>query len=112
MADTMARFYKGLIDSTVENIFQVTTAHTYVIRHIHISNPGASAYTVTMGVGTSATAGTNDTAANAFLNGFSIPAGSTYDWSGNLVMTSEEYFYAKSSSDDTLTLIISGVDTV
>lgn len=104
MADTMTRFYgPALLTNSSSTLFTVTTAHTYVVRHIHISNPSGAAVTVTLGIGT-------DAAGTRWLDAFSIPAGNTYDWSGNLVLNGDEVFKGHAGTTSVLNITISGVD--
>ena len=104
MADTLSRFYgPALLTNSSATLFTVATNHTYVIRHIHISNPSGSAATVTLGIGT-------DAAGTRFLDAFSIPAGNTYDWAGTLVLSSTEVFKGHSGTNNVLNITISGVD--
>jgi hypothetical protein len=74
---------------------------TAVIRQVHIQNPSAAAVTFTMSIGA-------DAAATRVFDAFSIPAASTYDWYGYVVVAAAEIVQAFAGTNNILTLTIFG----
>jgi hypothetical protein len=75
-----------------------------VLRNIHVSNETGSAATLTLSIGT-------DAAGKRLYTALSIPANSTLDWSGFIVLAAAEILQAFSGTASALTLTISGVET-
>lgn len=105
MADTGSRIYgpaqPGTTNATLYTVPGATTAH---LRNIHICNTTASAATITLALN-----GTSDTAANCILEGLSIPADGSYDWSGFMVLATGETIQGKQGSSGALTVTISAI---
>lgn len=74
-----------------------------IIRHIHISNTGAGAVTLTMSVGT-------DAAGTRLFDAYSIAAGATLDWFPFLVLTAAEIIQAFAGTANVLVITISGTE--
>lgn len=75
-----------------------------IIRHIHVSNPGA-AVTLTLSVGA-------DAAATRHFDAKPIPATDVYDWYGYLVVDAAEIVQAFASVTNQLVLEIFGDEIV
>lgn len=106
MADTPKRLIGPTQSGTADNssAYTVPALTTTIVRSIHVSNPTGSAVTVTVAVGTTATA------ANRFLDAFSVPAGNTFDWSGFLVLAAAEVLNVKVGTATAVTITVSGVE--
>lgn len=86
-------------------LYTVPAATTTTVRSIHIANEAAAAVTVTLSIGT-------DGAGKRFLGpGLLIPAASSYDWSGFLILAATEVIQSSASAATSLTATISGIQT-
>lgn len=102
MASTPKRLYgPAQPGNTTATRYTVPALTKTVVRHIHVSNPTGGAVTLTLSVGA-------DAAAVRLFDGYSIPAGSTYDWWGYLVIDAAEIIAAHASAATSLTVTING----
>lgn len=107
MPDVSARIYGPAQPGTTNaTLYTVGSTATVVVRNIHICNTTATAATINLAINGSAA-----TAANCWLEEFSIPANSAYDWSGFLHLSANDTLQALQGTASALTLTISGVIT-
>lgn len=107
MADASGRIYGPAQPGTTNaTLYTVPSATTVVVRNIHICNTTATAATISLAINAAAT-----TVANCWLDDFSIPAGSSYDWSGFLHLSAADTLQALQGTASALTVTISGVIT-
>lgn len=103
MAGTIKRTFGplALTNTLTSNIYNQGSALIYdVIKHIHIANKTASAATFSLWLG--ATGG--NAAGTELFNGQSIAANSSFDWYGNLKMTSTDFLVGGSNTTTALTI--------
>jgi hypothetical protein len=106
MTDTAKRMYGPAQPGTsTTTLYTVPALTTSIVRNIHVANTATVAKTITFGFG-----GTAATAANLFAGAVSIPANTTYDWSGFLVMIAADTITALQETATSCTVIISGVE--
>jgi len=86
-------------------LYTVPASRRSTIRHIHFSNPTGGAVTVTMGIGA-------DSAATRFLDGYSIPAGSTYDFYCKIDVETTEVIRGHASAATSINCIIDGDEEI
>lgn len=108
MAETLQRLYTGQPGTADTLLYTVPGSTTTGIRGIHIANTTASAATITLGLNSGAALA----AANHFLSAVSIPANSSYDWTGLQVLEAGETIRALQGTSSALTVHISGVEVV
>ena len=102
MARTATRFAgPAVVGSTAATKYTVPASSKAVIRHVHISNPSASAVDFTMSIGTDAT-GTR------IYSGYSISADTVYDHYPYYVVDAAEIIQAFAGTENILTLTIDG----
>lgn len=105
MADTAKRLAGPTQPGTsTGTLYTVPASTTTILRNIHVANNTAAAVTFTLAIGTAATA------ANRLYDAVSIPANSTLDWSGFLVLAAAETLQALASAGTSLTVTVSGVE--
>jgi hypothetical protein len=104
MADTAQKLYEGQPGTTDTLLFTATAGA--VVRAIHIANTTGAAATITLGLN----AGAALAVANHFLSAVSVPANSTYDWSGFQVLDTTGTIRALQGTSGALTATISGVN--
>lgn len=85
--------------------FTVAANEKYMLRHIHIQNPSASAVTFTASI-------TADAAATRLFDAYSIGAGQTLDHFCFYVMDAGEIFQAFAGTNNILVLTIDGERSV
>jgi hypothetical protein len=95
----------ALVTNAAVTKFTVAAGELAIIRHIHVSNPSASAVDITMSIGT-------DAAAVRIFDGYPIPADSVLDHFCYYVMTAAEFLQALASTTNILTLTIDGERSV
>lgn len=105
MADVAKSMYEGQ-PGTADTLLYTTIAAGGIVRSIHISNTTGTAATITLGLN----AGAALAAANQFLSALSIPANSTYDWSGFQVLNASATIRALQGTASALTVTIAGVE--
>jgi hypothetical protein len=105
MADVAKDMYEGQ-PGTSDTLLYTAPATGAVVRSIHIANTTSSAATITLGL----KAGAALAAANHFLSALSIPANSTYDWSGFQVLGNAATIRALQGTSTALTVTIAGVE--
>lgn len=95
----------GPVSVTAAAATQITVpaAHTYIVRHIHLTNTTGAAATITASIGV-------DAATTELFTGKSIPANDVYDWFGLLVLNAAETLRTLSSVNNALTITINGDD--
>ncbi len=107
MADASGRIYGPAQPGTTNaTLYTVPAATTVVVRNIHVCNTTAANATISL-----ATNGTAATAANCWLTALSVPANSSYDWSGFLHLSATDTLQALQGTASALTVTISGVIT-
>ena len=105
MADAASRIYGPAQPGTTNGtLYTVPGATTAIVRGIHICNTTASAATISLAIN-----GTSATAANCFLEGFSIPADGSYDWEGFLALAATDTIQGLQGSSAALTVTISAI---
>ena len=107
MADASGRIY-GPAQPAATNavIYTVPSLTTVIVRNIHICNTTTAAATINLAINATAT-----TAANCWLEAFTIPGDSVYDWSGFLHLSAADTLQALQGTASALTVTISGVIT-
>ena len=103
MANTAARSGPTTINNTATTLHTTNTGEQFIVRNIHIANVTGTAATLKLSIGA-------DAIGTRLLGDVSIPAAGTYDWSGFLVLESDETIQATGGTDDALTATISGVE--
>ena len=106
MADASARIYGPAQPGTTNATIYTVSTGTVVVRNIHICNTTAAAATISLAIDASAA-----TAANCWLSALSVPANSSYDWSGFLHLDNADTLQALQGTASALTMTISGVIT-
>lgn len=105
MADTLTRLVgPKQLESSTTTQYTVPALTTTTIRMIHLSNPTASAVTVTMSIGA-------DAAGTRFFDAYSIPANSVFGYPCSIVMDAAEILAAHAGTATALVAVISGVET-
>lgn len=106
MPDVGVRVGPTVLTTSAATLYTVPASTTLTVRNIHIVNESTTtAATVTVSIGT-------DGAGKRFLGpGLSIPASSSYDWSGLLIINTGEVIQALASVATSLTVTISGINT-
>lgn len=89
-----------LVTNAVVTRYTVPALTKTIIRHIHISNPGAS-ITLDMSIGA-------DAAATRIFDDFPVPATNVYDWYGYVVMDAAEILQTLASVTNQITITIFG----
>ena len=105
MADVAKKLYEGQPGTTDSLLYTAVAAGT-IVRSIHVANTTGAAATITLGLN----AGGALAAANHFLSALSIPANSTYDWSGFQVLDASATIRALQGTNAALTATIAGVE--
>ena len=102
MARLPTRFHgPAQVSNAAATKYTVLTEEKIEIRHIHISNPSASAVTFTMSIGT-------DAAAVRLFDGYSIPANSIFDHFCYYVASAAEIIQGFAGTNNVLVLTING----
>lgn len=95
----------ALTTTLTTNVYNNTSALIYdVIKHIHVVNKTGSAATFTLYVGAT---GANAAGTELFV-AQSVAANSSYDWYGNLKMTSTDFLVGGAGTATALTLTAEG----
>lgn len=105
MADAAKKMYEGQ-PGTTDTLLYTTVAAGAIVRAIHVANTTGAAATVTLGLNAGGALATT----NHFLSAVSIPANSTYDWSGFQVLDASATIRALQGTSAALTVTISGVE--
>jgi len=106
MARIATRFHgPALVSNAAATKFTVAASEKNIVRHIHVSNPTASAVSFTASIGA-------DAAATRIFDGLSIPAVSVFDHFGFYVLDAAEIFQAFAGTNNVLTLTIDGERSV
>ena len=105
MVDVAKGMYEGQ-PGTTDSLLYTTVAAGGIVRAIHVANTTGTAATITLGLNAGGALG----AANHFLSAVSIPANSTYDWSGFQVLGASATIRALQGTSGALTVTISGVE--
>lgn len=85
--------------------YTVPASRRAIVRHIHVSNPSASAVTFTLSIGA-------DTAGTRLFDAFSIGPGQVYDHFCYYVLAAAEIIQAFAGTNNILTLTIDGDEEV
>jgi len=102
MARTATRLAgPALLSNAAATKFTVPASTTYVIRHIHVQNPTASAATFTCSIGA-------DAAGTRLFDVYSIAAGTVLDHYCYYVLTAAEIFQAFSGTNNVMSLTVDG----
>ncbi len=96
MSDTLDRIGPTLLTNAAATIYTVAAATTVVLRDVVVTNTSGTAATLTASIGADAT-GTRIWA------GLSIPANSTFNHSGSIVLKAAEILQAYSGTNNVLT---------
>lgn len=105
MADVAKNMYEGQ-PGTTDSLLYTTVAAGAIVRSIHVTNTTGAAATITLGLNAGGALAT----ANHFLSALSVPANSTYDWSGFQVLNASATIRALQGTASALTVTISGVE--
>lgn len=105
MPDVAKKMYEGQ-PSTTDTLLYTAVAAGAIVRAIHVANTTGAAATITIGLN----AGAALAAANHFVSAVSIPANSTYDWSGFQVLDASATIRGLQGTASALTVTISGVE--
>lgn len=102
MAKTAKRLAgPGTLTAAAVTKYTVPASTKAIIRHIHFNNTDSAARTVTVSIGA-------DAVATELITGLSIPATSTYDWYGYIVMDAAEIMQAFASVTTVVNMSIFG----
>lgn len=105
MADALRRLSgpTALTNAAVTQ-YTVPGATTTTIRSIHVCNESAASHDFTLSIGV-------DGAGKRLFKNQTVPAGDSFDWTGNIVLTAGEVLQALADAGAVLTLVVSGVET-
>jgi hypothetical protein len=96
------RFYGPAQPGTSNGtLYTVAASKIAVIKALHIANVTASAATITLSI-------SGSTDATMWLKEFSVPANSTYDWTGELALAAADTIQGLQGTSAALTVVISG----
>lgn len=102
MARIPTRFHgPAQVSNSAATAYTVSAAEKIIIRHIHISNPTASAVTFTLSIGA-------DTAAVRLFDAYSIPANSILDHFCYYIVDAAEIVQKLAGTNNVLVLVIDG----
>jgi len=102
MATTWKRLYgPAQLGNTTATRYTVPALTKTRIVHIHVSNPTASAVTLTVSIGA-------DAAGTRLFDAYSIPAGTVLDHYGNWILDAAEVFAAHASAATSLVMSVFG----
>ena len=104
MAGTIKRTFGpvAMSNTLTTNIYNNSSALIYdVIKHINIANKSASAVTFSLWLGAT---GANAAGTEIIGSGLSIPANGSFNWYGNLKMTSTDFLVGGASAATSLTI--------
>jgi hypothetical protein len=105
MADTLKRLSgPASLTNSAATVYTVPGATTAVIRDINVANTTGSAATFTLSIGA-------DAAGKRLFSAVSIPANSTLQRTGSIVLAATEVVQAYSGTNAALTLTLSGVES-
>ena len=105
MADVAKKMYGGQ-PGTTDTLLYTAVAAGAIVRSIHVANTTGAQATITLGLNAAGALA----ATNHFLSALSIPANSTYDWSGFQVLDASGTIRALQGTSGALTVMISGVE--
>lgn len=104
MADVLRRVAGPvLLPANATTVYTVPAATTTAVRAIHVANESAAAATFTLSIGV-------DAAGKRFFYQQSVDPGTSFDWTGNLVLAAGEVLQASGAAAAALTLTLSGVE--
>ena len=102
MARIPTRFFGPLLVSNSPTTrYTVAAAEKIVIRHVHISNPSASAVTFTLSIG-------SDAAATRLYDAFSMPANSVLDAFWYETVDAAEIIQTNAGTNNILNITVNG----
>lgn len=105
MADALKRL-SGPTALTAAAVTQYTAPAltTATIRSIHVCNESAAQHDFTLSIGV-------DGAGKRLFKNQVVPAGDSFDWTGNIVLAAGELVQALADAGAVLTLVVSGIET-
>lgn len=103
MTDTAKRIGPASIANAEGTLYTCPAATTAMIQWIHIANVTGSPATVKLSVGA-------DAVGTRLLPDLSIPANSTYDWTGFLPLAAAETLRATGGTNNALTFTAGAVE--
>lgn len=99
---TPTRFYGPAQPGTTNGtLYTVGAAKIAIIKTIHIANVTALDATITLSI-------SGSTDALMWMKGFTVPANSTYDWTGELVLAAADTIQGLQGTGSAITVTISG----
>lgn len=102
MARIPTRFHgPAQVSNVAATAYTVAASEKIILRHVHVSNPSASAATFTMSIGV-------DAAAVRLFDAYSIPANSILDHFCYYILDAAEVIQKLSGTNNILTLTIDG----
>jgi hypothetical protein len=105
MADTLKRLSgPASLTNSAATVYTVPGATVAVIRDINVANTTGSAATFTLSIGA-------DAAGTRLFSAVSVPANSTLQRTGSVVLAAGETLQAYSGTNAALTLTVSGVES-
>lgn len=106
MADILTRLAgPSALATSAGTLYTVPSDTITTVVAIHVSNEGTVDAKFNLSVGT-------DGAGKRFFYGVIVPVGCAFDWAGTLVLEEKEIIQASATIASTLTIAISGVETV
>lgn len=103
MTDTAIRFVGPMLLTNAEvTLYTVPASSVAILRSVHIANTSGTAATAKLSIGA-------DAAGTRWLGDLSIPANSTYDWSGFLPLAAAETLRGYSGTTNVLAITVGGV---
>lgn len=91
----------ALVSNAAATKYTVAASEKVVVRHIHVSNPTASAVDFTLSIGA-------DAAATRLFDGYPIAADTVLDHFGYYILDATEIIQAFAGTNNVLTLTIDG----
>jgi hypothetical protein len=106
MADTLKRLAGPVaLAAAAGTVYTVPALTGTVLRGLRVVNETGSAATFTLSIGT-------DGAGKRVWYSQQVAPGDGYDWTGNIPMVAAEIVQAYASAATTLTVVLSGVETI
>lgn len=105
MADTLKRMVGPIhLTTSAATYYTVPAATVATIRAIHLLNHTGGNVTVSMSIGA-------DSTGTRLLSSEPISGNSTFDWTGTLVMAAGEILQIFASATNSITAVVSGVES-
>lgn len=112
MSDTQKRLAFGLLPATTPaaepGLYKANESGNIntIIRSIHVANETAAAVTLTLSI---VAASASDAVGKRIYSAFTIAGNGTLDWSGFLVINTNEWLAGFASASNALTIAVSGI---